>query len=237
MNDHKICFIMCSNNEFLARECQIYIEQLLVPDGYEVGVLIVTGAESMTAGYNEGMNASDAKYKVYLHQDVLLINPGFLYDMMTLFRKHPDIGMFGVVGNESIAEDGGMWTDGSWRRTGELLADGIYESAYSFFKRAEGDYAEVIALDGLLMVTQYDVPWREDLFCGWDFYDASQSVEFWRAGYKVVVPHMDVPWCLHDNDIVNVGQYGKWKDVFVREYKPFYTDWMRARGRLAGETR
>lgn len=226
MNNHKICFIMCSNDEFQARECQIYIEQLLVPDGYEVEVLVVNGAESMTGGYNEAMNASDAKYKIYLHHDVLMINPSFLYDMLALFQKYPEIGMFGVAGNESIAEDGGMWTDGQWRRTGELLLDCIYEYSYSLFKKVEGDYAEVIALDGLLMATQYDVPWREDLFRGWHYYDASQSVEFWKAGYKVVVPHMDVPWCLHDNDILNVSDYNAWKEIFVREYETYYKEWM-----------
>ena len=177
MDDHKICFIMCSNDEFQAREAQIYIEQLIVPEGYEAEVLVVQDAISMTSGYNEAMNASDAKYKVYMHQDVLILKPDFLSEMLHLFEKYPDIGMFGVVGNESIAEDGGIWSDGTWRRTGEILADIIFDSGYSQFARVEGDYAEVIVLDGLLMITQYDVPWREDLFQGWDYYDASQSVE------------------------------------------------------------
>ena len=38
------------------------------------------------------------------------------------------------------------------------------------------------------MATQYDVPWREDLFDGFDFYDVSQSFEFRKAGYTVGVP-------------------------------------------------
>ena len=134
--------------------------------------------------------------------------------------------MFGVVGNESIAEDGGMWSDGTWRRTGEILVDRVYERDYSFFARAEGEFSEVITLDGLLMVTQYDIPWREDLFQGWDYYDASQSVEFWKAGYKVVVPYMDMPWCLHENDLLNMADYDKWRRVFVREYKDYYNKWM-----------
>ncbi len=229
MDDHKICFIMCSNDEFQAREAQIYIEQLIVPEGYEAEVLVVQDAISMTSGYNEAMNASDAKYKVYMHQDVLILKPDFLSEMLHLFEKYPDIGMFGVVGNESIAEDGGIWSDGTWRRTGEILADIIFDSCYSQFARVEGDYAEVIVLDGLLMITQYDVPWREDLFQGWDYYDASQSVEFWKAGYKVVVPHMEVPWCLHENDVLNMSQYAKWREVFMKEYGAYVRQWMQER--------
>lgn len=226
MNSQKICFIMCSNDEFQAREAQIYIEQLLVPENYEVEVIVIVGAKSMTSGYNEAMNASDAKYKIYMHQDVLILRPDFLSAMLELFQKYPEVGMFGVVGNESIAEDGGMWSDGQWRRTGELLVDGIFESDYSLFAKVEGDYAEVIALDGLLMVTQYDLPWREDLFLGWDYYDVSQSIEFWKAGYKVVVPRMEAPWCIHENDVLDMSSYAKWRKVFKEEYWLYVTQWM-----------
>lgn len=226
MNPQKICFIMCSNDKIQADECRLYIEQLLIPDGYGVEVMVVTEAGSMTSGYNEAMNVSDAKYKVYLHHDVLIIKPDFLQTMLAIFQEHPEVGMFGVVGNQSIAEDGGMWSDGTWRRTGEILVDRVYERDYSFFAKAEGEISEVIALDGLLMATQYDIPWREDLFQGWDYYDASQSVEFWKAGYKVVVPFMDVPWCLHENDLLNMAEYDKWRDVFVREYWDYYERWM-----------
>ena len=52
-------------------------------------------------------------------------------------------------------------------------------------------YTEVEAVDGLFIATQYDVKWREDIFDGWDFYDISQSEEFHRAGYKVVVPYIN----------------------------------------------
>lgn len=41
-------------------------------------------------------------------------------------------------------------------------------------------FQEVEALDGLLIATQYDLPWREGLFQGWDIYDISQCTEFRR---------------------------------------------------------
>lgn len=226
MNEKKICFIMCSNNEFLARECQIYIEQLIVPEDYEVEVLVVYEATSMTGGYNEAMRATDAKYKVYLHHDVLIINPCFMYEMLALFQKYPEIGMFGMVGNETLADNGGAWTDGTWRRVGEVMVDCIFGSEYSVLNKAEGEYAEVIVLDGLIMVTQYDLPWREDLFEGWDFYDCSQSIEFWKAGYKVVVPSVENSWCIHDNDISNMQDYDKWRKIFLNEYGAFIGKWM-----------
>ncbi len=225
MDPKKICFILCSNDEFLAEECEHYIWQLHVPEGYHVDVLVVQGAQSMCGGYNEAMAASDAKYKVYLHQDVLIIHKDFICEMLRLFREDPAVGMIGMVGNTSLAEDGGAWSDGMHRRIGEVYIDVLYTKSKSVFAKIRGRYEEALVLDGLLMATQYDIPWREDLFQGWDFYDCSQSIEFWRAGYKVVVPHMDEPWCLHDNDILNMKQYDRWRRVFVEEYGDFLNEW------------
>ena len=79
-------------------------------------------------------------------------------------------------------------------------------------------YEQLEAVDGLLIATQKDLPWREDIFTGWDFYDISQSMEYRKAGYKVVVPQMKYPWCLHDDGFVNLETYFKWRDVLLKEY-------------------
>ena len=44
-------------------------------------------------------------------------------------------------------------------------------------------------------------------------------MEFRRAGYKVVVPHQDWSWILHDDGFINLVTYFDWRDVFLREYK------------------
>ena len=224
INENKICFIMCSNNECLAEECILYLQQLIVPEGYEMEILVIKDACSMTAGYNRAMKQTDAKYKVYLHQDVLIIYQKFLKEILKLFQIYPKLGMIGVVGNISLAEDGCPWSDGMWRRIGDLYVDTIVSGRRSLFAGIDGDYANVLVLDGLLMATQYDLPWREELFGGWDFYDCSQSLEFKRAGYEVGVPNMKKPWCLHDNDVLNLENYEQWRNVFVAEYHKDYME-------------
>lgn len=37
-----------------------------------------------------------------------------------------------------------------------------------------------------------------------------------------VVPAMDTSWCIHENDIVNLKDYEKWRAVFENEYKNYY---------------
>ena len=39
---------------------------------------------------------SDAKYKVYLHQDVLIVNPNIILDLLDIF-KESSVGMVGVT--------------------------------------------------------------------------------------------------------------------------------------------
>ena len=160
MNEKKFCFIICSNNHFLAEECQRYIHALEIPSGYEIQIIVVNDAESMTSGYNLAMKQSDAKYKIYLHQDVLLINNGMLSDILDIFLNNPQIGMLGVVGNTTLTENACPWSGEDEARIGELYGDLITHKVHTVFAKAEGRYQKVLTIDGMLMMTQYDIPWR-----------------------------------------------------------------------------
>lgn len=218
MNEKEICFILCTNDPRYAEECMYYIRHLIVPEGYEIDILTVEDAKSMTAGYNEAMQYSQAKYKVYLHHDTFIVNPNFIRDMLAVFRLDERIGMFGMIGAPKMPENGTMWDA---ERVGMIYEGHIFETALLMNQQAsaiDDAYWEVEAIDGLLMVTQYDIPWREDLFTGWDFYDASQSMEFIRAGYKVVVPKMQEPWCVHDCGFLDMSHYEEGRQKYVQEY-------------------
>lgn len=206
---------MCVNNNDYENEQMRYINHLIVPEGYEIEVLMIRDAHSMTQGYNEGMYASDAKYKIYMHQDVFIVNENFIADMLKVFEDE-QVGMFGMVGAPQLPENCIMWNGD---RVGKLYFNMIYQSGESVIGEIEGTYKEVEAIDGLLMATQYDVLWREDLFTKWDFYDVSQSQEFLRAGYKVVVPNQSQAWCIHDDGFFNLKNYYEARKVFIEEYK------------------
>lgn len=216
MNEKEICFIMCVNNEKYMEEAAYYITQLHIPDGYELSLLTIADAGSMTAGYNEAMQASDAKYKVYLHQDTFILNPYFLDDCIRIFESDPRIGMIGMIGIPQMPESGIMW-DG--RQYGEVLETHIFETVIrgNGFNK-ELNCLDVEAADGLLLMTSYDLPWREDLFDHWDFYDASQAMEFLKKGYRVVVPQMEDPWVLHDCGLLNKDRYEQERQKYIKEY-------------------
>jgi hypothetical protein len=203
---------MCSNNKQYEEECMHYINNLKIPDGYSVEHIIIYNAASMTSGYNKAMHSSDAKYKIYLHQDVFILNKNFLYDLLTYF-KDPSVGMIGIVGSPDFPKNCVMWYG---YRIGIFYSNSIYSSSYNEFQKIYTP-TQVEAVDGFLMATQYDIPWREDIFTGWDFYDISQCFEFRKAGYNIIIPPSDTPWCFHDDGILNLTDYNNNRKL-SREY-------------------
>lgn len=215
MNEHKFCFIICYNDDLFLSESTAYINALHIPDGFSTDILSVENAPSMTAGYQYAMTHSDAKYKIYLHQDVFIVNPDFLANILDIFRMDSSIGMIGLVGSIQMPPSGVMWEAD---RCGSCRQNFIIKESIDSSAPTSKPYTEVEAIDGLLMATCQDIPWRADLFKGWDYYDISQSQEFRRAGYKVVVPSQDNPWVIHDDAIINLANYDTWKEIYFKEY-------------------
>ena len=191
------------NNEAEYEGAKKAILELEIPSGYKVEILGVRNAASMAAGYQQAMNASNAKYKIYLHQDVFVINPRLISNLLNIFQSDIKVGMIGVAGAAKLRQDQPAW----WISELSTLFGTCYtrlsenEMVRNYYGEVPGGpsaYVHVAAIDGLFMATQYDLPWRADLFHGWHFYDISQSREFINAGYKVVIPHQQEPWVIHD---------------------------------------
>ena len=216
--EQRIAFVTCVSKEDWYYECQLYIKNLKVPEGMKVELIPVRGAKSMCHGYNVGMRQTDAKYKVYLHQDTFIANKNFIGDLLNIF-KDKTIGALGVIGARKLPKSG-IWWDGL-RTVGRVLHACEAESVVdSTCQDIDGDYVDVDAVDGLLFATQVDLPWREDLFTGWHFYEIAQSMEMWRHGYKVVVPQQeDAFWCIHcPKEKPLDSSYKKYQKIFLKEY-------------------
>lgn len=222
MNDHKFAFIICTNNELYLSECLHYISLLAVPDGYETEVLSIQDAKSMASGYNEGMRSTDARYKIYLHQDVFITNRYFLSDLLAVFATDPAIGMIGMVGYPVVSLSGFMWYEDRLGAVPLYGPERAYPDAdYSSYRwyTEEGIY-DVALIDGLMMITCQDIWWDEDTLQDWDFYDAFQSIAFLRAGMRVVVPGQKLPWFIHDDGkLLTLWNYEKYRKLFMEKYE------------------
>ena len=80
MNENKIAFIICTNNQLYFNECCYYINRLLLPEGFERDVIGIEDAPSMCAGYNAGCKKQltrNIKY-ICIH-DVFIKEPKFIF--------------------------------------------------------------------------------------------------------------------------------------------------------------
>jgi hypothetical protein len=151
-----------------------------------------------------------------MHQDVFILSVNFIADVIKIFRDNPQYGMLGVCGADRVFADANYWTE--WNAGVSRWGCNLNEQVSCKLERNEPYPTPVAALDGMMMITQYDLPWRDDLFDAFDFYDVSQSFEFTKAGYRVgVVPQPSV-WCLHDCGWNNMSRYDRYRQVFCMEY-------------------
>lgn len=218
LDDKKVAFITCVNSPEWYEECRLYLESLELPKGFTAEYIPLEGAASMCAGYNEGQRRSDARYKVYLHQDTLVVNKHLVADLLRIFADET-IGAVGVIGCRCLPKSGVWWE--ALRTYGRVLHACEPESVIdSHCMEPEGDYIDVEAVDGLFIATQYDLPWREDIFTGWHLYDTSMCMEMRRHGYRVVVPNQEADfWCIHcPKEKPLAPSYRGYQRAFVHEY-------------------
>ena len=222
MNNKPIfCFIACVTNDVQMQECITYINRLYIPEGWSIDIITIKEADSMAAGYNAAMNESDAAIKIYLHQDLFIMNRYFLFNIKKIFDSDKDIGLIGMVGYTELDPSGIMWINTPY---GCVTLKNINSYRDDPADRDMIYYPSVV-IDGCIMVSSVDIPWREDLFDRFDFYDASTCFEYKRRNKKVVTAVQEYPWCVHDDGNINkFFYYNKYRKVFLREYSnDFYS--------------
>ena len=84
MDEKKICFIIYKDKNAKYSDNLEYIRSLNIPDGMQIECLSIEDNESKFSAYNEGTEASDAKYKVYMECSTYIVNKNFIYDILSI---------------------------------------------------------------------------------------------------------------------------------------------------------
>lgn len=108
MSSPTILFVLCVNDESMFQACFRQLASLPAPHGYHVEVLPIRHASSMASAYNEALT-HPAQFKIYLHQDTLIVKQHMLLELIPLFLQNPSLGMLGVIGAESVPDNGIWW--------------------------------------------------------------------------------------------------------------------------------
>ena len=218
MDNNRISFIICSNDEIQQKRCISYINALKVPDTMVCEIITVEDSMGVCHAYEQAMLKSDARYKVYLHHDTYIINRDFIEDMLACFARHERAGMLGMIGRKNFSNRECLYQN---EHFGALIENRSNDTM-TYFNYSQDMDEKVLHIDGLLMMTCVDIPWRDDVFHGWHLYDVSQSLEMDRKGYEIYVPYMKEPWVIHDCGALSVDDYDSDRDKAIEIYSEYF---------------
>lgn len=197
MNDKKISFICNVQDEDNFSESLRYISRLVVPEGFEIEILPVSGAHNIAAGYNFAMAQTDAKYKVFMTEHDYLVDPSLLVNLISVFQAHPELAAIGPAGMKDIPLSG-RFSEAQYR-FGRLYTNESGTMTEECDQEPAADFEPVSLVNGIL-ATQMDMEWKEDVFETRRYTIASQCVQLLAEGLEIGVLKQSVPWLLTDVD-------------------------------------
>lgn len=208
----KIAIIIHQQTEESGHPLQKSLSNLLVPVNVHVDIVSIIGGKSRAAAYNAAMQQSNAKYKIYVDEHARILKKDFLAQLLRIFALDEKIGMIGLAGTKVMPANG--FYQKAKQRTGRIVFG--KEAQEIIWKDFVAKYDEVVSVDGYILATSQDIPWREDLFGGSSFFDTAQCIEFHRLGYKVVVPRQMRAWGQFLKDSFNTDEESR--NAFLDEY-------------------
>ena len=194
MNEKGIAILVWKRNEEHYANCIEGLRNLQYPAGCEVQVYTLTEQDVFTKQCNSVLAETDAKYKIYLSDEILITAPTFVQDMLNIFADRT-IGMIGFFGSAEMPLSANIMD--APHKYGSVLmpVSGALEEMRFGEGTAEA-VADVRAILPSLFVTQNDLPWDAD-YTGQYYAVQAQCRNFTRHGYRVVVPMQGTPFCAY----------------------------------------
>ena len=173
----------------------------------------------MTAGKpyavqaNKALTLSDAKYKIYINDDMCLVQPRFFGELLAIF-KNAAVGMIGAWGSQSLPVDGNVLSSVYKRGAVYVPAeDGFSELR---FGDATGKAADVRCILPSFFATQWDISWDESYEKQY-YAVLAHCRAFEEEGGRIVVPLTKNIWCAYQvKDISFDGSEADRKKFFTR---------------------
>ena len=217
-----IAAVFCTNDKLYEAECIKYLKRLAIPDGMRLIIVPVWNGKGMAASYNTAMRCVDAKYKMYIHHDTFIIKKNLLDMVVNKFKEDDRVGLIGIAGTRKLNSVAKWWQSAPEDLRMSLYQDAVLNILSSASVYKQGDMEDAEALDGIFIATSKDVPWREDVFDGWHFYDISQGYEHRKAGNRTCVMNCDDMVIMHETTMKKDPKnlYDVYRELFVKEYLP-----------------
>lgn len=209
---NKIVFLTRVNNERQYEECVLYINSLEIPYGFQVETFGIRNAETFVDAYDEGCKLTDAKYKVYIHENTLIINKSFIKNIVDIFQHNESVGLIGITGMKKF-----MLSCEAVEQVGQVYDNHSGTMELVKYNNIIEEYEIVEAIDDFLMASQTDISWNDKIDKDDNFYNVSYCMKLKKKGFEIVVPCAEKPWCIHELITKNETDFEKNRSRFLEE--------------------
>jgi len=152
----------------------------------EMELVFVEGNKSIFKNYSIGQAKAKFPVKAYAHQDVNLMEPTWLFKILSAFAENPEYGLFGFVGTTKLNNRGFWWESGKENIRGELFS-GKEKADWNFCPISTVVQAECV--DSYFLVSNRHLNWNENAR-GFHACDMEICRTAASQGYKIgVIPH------------------------------------------------
>ena len=215
MNQQKIAVILqIQGNENIDETVRFLSMQQLAED---VNLELYTVDKSEPKDLEELLLRLNAKYKVFVSNGILLMNPYVLQNFMTIFASGKSIGMIGVSGNSVIPYDGIFWKH---RNLGKIDTLKTFDPSNTFGQIELGclnvEYAGFLGHECYAVCGE--IPIESDWTLCEELLPVSMGIEMQKFGKKLVVPRQEHAWCVKMRQDINVKRYACDREKLHQRY-------------------
>jgi glycosyltransferase involved in cell wall biosynthesis len=219
MNENKIAFVINVKSIENYEKCVEFLQQLIMPESFTAEVIALENCANLGYGYNQIQKENDAMYKVYMADDVFIVNPNFIEDVIDIFDSNFTIGMVGIVGEEKFIPSLNiekMTSDIKRYRFGKYYDSDLNEVS---FGEVSGKYKQAAFLKYGLVITNRDIEWNGADNFGEDLLIMAQCAEYQKNGYISAVAAQKNPWAIADSigsGSINIKENER--EIFLKKY-------------------
>jgi len=146
---------------------------------------------SVCSAYNEGLNAAQYPYILFLHEDLIFNTYGWGVVLLSIFEAGPKIGLVGVAGGSYKTKAPSAWWESDEKHKYIFVRHGSKEEnvlvRFGFGERTTEHIVKVLSIDGVFMALRKSTGLRfNEQLKGYHQYDLGISLDAHLGGYDAV---------------------------------------------------
>ena len=216
--EKRFVFFVRKSDEVRYNTCLESLQALHLPVGYEAEIFTLTAETSYAAQVNRAQTLFNAKFKIYINDDIRLVCSDMLEKLLRIF-KDESIGMVSFMGSRSLSVDGNVL--GVEDKQGAFyIPMGRNLSEMRFGENSTESLADVRFILPSLFAMQMDLSWDE-VYETQYYAVLAQCRKFEEAGRRIVVSLAQDIWCAYQSRNIAFDAEEDDRTRFFARYHPY----------------